>query len=119
MPIAARSLIARLALAPARRLLCLGASLLFVFGPEPALAEPSYDLVLRGGTLYAGGHEMAGEGDVAIRDDRIVAVGEAAGSAQREIDATGLVVAPGFIDLHNHTDEMPTVILIGMESKED
>jgi N-acyl-D-aspartate/D-glutamate deacylase len=43
---------------------------------------------------------------VAVRGDRIVAVGEAPGKARREIDATGLVVAPGFIDLHNHTDEV-------------
>jgi N-acyl-D-aspartate/D-glutamate deacylase len=71
-----------------------------------AFAEFDYDLVLRGGTLYLGGQAMAGQGDLAIRDDRIVAVGEAAGSARREIDATDLVVAPGFIDLHSHTDEI-------------
>ena len=63
-----------------------------------------YDLAIRGGTLYTGGFEMAGAGDVAVRGDRIVAVGSAPGRARREIDARGKVVAPGFIDLHNHTD---------------
>ncbi|CAG0997639.1 D-aminoacylase [Burkholderiales bacterium] len=72
----------------------------------PARAEAAdYDLALRGATLYRGGFELAGTGDVAIRGDRIVAVGEAPGRARREIDARGLVAAPGFIDLHNHTDE--------------
>lgn len=70
----------------------------------PATASTDYDLAIRGGTLYTGGHELAGPGDVAIRGDRIVAVGEAPGRARREIDATGRLVAPGFIDLHNHTD---------------
>jgi N-acyl-D-amino-acid deacylase len=103
---AARSLIARLAPAPARHLLCLGVPLLLCLGPAPAFAEFTYDLMLRGGTLYLGGHAMAGPGDLAILGDRIAAVGEVAGSARREIDATGLVVAPGFIDLHSHTDEL-------------
>jgi N-acyl-D-aspartate/D-glutamate deacylase len=70
----------------------------------PAIDGYDYDLVLRGGTLYTGGYEMAGPGDVAVRGDRIAAVGFADGRARREIDARGKVVAPGFIDLHNHTD---------------
>ena len=91
---------------PPGRLFLIWLPLLLGLGPESAFAEFDYDLVLRGGTLYLGGQAMAGQGDLAIRDDRIVAVGEAAGSARREIDATGLVVAPGFIDLHSHTDEI-------------
>lgn len=106
MPSAGRSLITRLILAPSRLLLGLGASLLLWLGPKPALAEFTYDLVLRGGTLYLGGQATAGPGDLAILGDRIAAVGEVAGSARREIDATGLLVAPGFIDLHSHTDEL-------------
>jgi len=92
--------------APARRLLLIWLPLLLGLGPESAFAEFDYDLALRGGTLYLGGEAMEGRGDLAIRGDRIVAVGEAAGSARREIDATGLVVAPGFIDIHSHTDEV-------------
>lgn len=64
-----------------------------------------YDVAIRGGTLYRGGTTLGGPGDVAVRGDRIVAVGEAPGRARREIDARGKIVAPGFIDLHNHTDE--------------
>jgi N-acyl-D-aspartate/D-glutamate deacylase len=100
------SFIARVQPTPARWLLFIWVPLLLGLGPEPAFAEFDYDLVLRGGTLYLGGDAMAGPGDLAIRDDRIAAVGEASGRGRREIDATGLVVAPGFIDLHNHTDEL-------------
>lgn len=67
--------------------------------------EPGYDVAFRGGTLYREGRGLE-PGDLAVRGDRIVAVGEAPGRAAREIDAEGLVVAPGFIDLHNHTDEL-------------
>jgi N-acyl-D-aspartate/D-glutamate deacylase len=71
---------------------------------SPAAAE--HDLVLRGGTLYRGGLALAGPGDVAIEGDRIVAVGKVPGRGRRELDVRGRIVAPGFIDLHNHTDEI-------------
>ena len=64
----------------------------------------SYDLVIRGGTIVDG---LGGEpfvGDVAVRDGVIVAVGAVDGTADREIDATGLLVTPGFVDLHTHYD---------------
>jgi N-acyl-D-amino-acid deacylase len=63
------------------------------------------DVVLRGGTLHDGSGKPGVVGDVAIKGDRLVAVGkfEVAGKP-REIDAKGLVVAPGFIDLHSHSD---------------
>lgn len=64
----------------------------------------TYDLVIRNGTIVDG---LGGEpytGDVAVRDGVIVAVGTAAGEAQRVIDATGLLVTPGFVDLHTHYD---------------
>ncbi|MDY0169083.1 MAG: D-aminoacylase [Thermoguttaceae bacterium] len=63
------------------------------------------DLLLRGGTLYDGSGEEPVVGDVAVRDGRIVAVGEIApGSIGRTIDCRGLAVAPGLIDLHTHSD---------------
>ena len=69
-------------------------------------AEPPYDLVLRGGKVVDGTGNPWFLGDVAIRGDRIAAVGHVPrdAEAQRTIDARGLVVAPGFIDMHSHSD---------------
>ncbi|WP_204804359.1 N-acyl-D-amino-acid deacylase family protein [Mycobacterium riyadhense] len=65
----------------------------------------SYDLLVRNGTIVDG---LGGEpyvGDVAVQDGVITAVGPSNGeTAKREIDATGLLVTPGFIDLHTHYD---------------
>ena len=62
--------------------------------------EPDYDLLVRGGTVYDGTGGAGFAGDVAIKGDRIASVGpKAPGKAKREIDATGLAVAPGFINM--------------------
>jgi N-acyl-D-amino-acid deacylase len=64
-----------------------------------------WDLVLRNGTIVDGSGRSPYEGDVAIVDGRIVAVERSlAGTGREEIDARGLVVAPGFIDIHSHAD---------------
>ena len=64
----------------------------------------SHDLVIRGGAVVDGtGAEPVG-GDVAVDGDRIAAIGKVDGKGKREIDAAGLVVSPGFIDLHTHLD---------------
>jgi N-acyl-D-amino-acid deacylase len=65
---------------------------------EPA--GPAYDVVIRGGTVYDGRGGAPFVGDVAVRGDRIAAVGDLAGArARREIDATGLAVSPGFVNM--------------------
>jgi predicted amidohydrolase YtcJ len=64
------------------------------------------DVVLKGGTVVDGTGEPGRRADVAVRGDRIVAVGSfEAKRGARVIDASGLIVAPGFIDLHTHSDE--------------
>jgi N-acyl-D-aspartate/D-glutamate deacylase len=62
------------------------------------------DVVIRGGTLVDGSGEAPRPGDLGIRDGRIVAVGTIEEEAREEIDASGKVVAPGFIDVHTHYD---------------
>ena len=66
---------------------------------------PAYHLVLRGGRVVDGTGNPWVLADVAVKDGKIAAVGRVTGSASRTIDATGLVVAPGFIDLHTHSDQ--------------
>jgi N-acyl-D-aspartate/D-glutamate deacylase len=66
--------------------------------------EPPYDLLIRGGRIVDGTGNPWFVGDVAIRGDKIVAVGRVSGKAKSVIDAKGKVVAPGFIDMHSHSD---------------
>lgn len=69
-----------------------------------AATEP-FDLLLCSGTLVDGSGAPRRVADVGIRGDRVVAIGALAGArTTRRIDATGLVVAPGFVDAHAHTD---------------
>ncbi len=63
-----------------------------------------FDLVIRGGTVYDGTGAPGRVADVALRGDRIASVDGAAARGAREIDARGLAVAPGFIDVHTHDD---------------
>ena len=62
-------------------------------------AEPAYDVVIRGGTVYDGSGQAPVVGDVAIKGDRIVAVGKVAGKGRTEVAASGMAVAPGFINM--------------------
>ena len=64
-----------------------------------------YDLHIKGGTVVDGSRAPRRQADVWIKDGKIAQVGgQAQGSANQTIDADGLIVAPGFIDLHTHYD---------------
>ena len=68
-------------------------------------SEGRFDILIRGGTVLDGSGSPAIRADVGIRGDRITAVGDLSGSgADRVIEADGLRVAPGFIDIHTHSD---------------
>lgn len=64
----------------------------------------SYDLLIRDARICDGTGAPVYSGAVAVENGRIAAVGEVSGSARREINAGGLVVAPGFVDIHTHYD---------------
>ena len=65
----------------------------------------SFDTIIKNGVIYAGDGKAPVEGDIAIRDGKIAAIGKDLGtSAETLIDAQGLTVSPGFIDIHSHTD---------------
>ncbi len=63
-----------------------------------------HDILVRGGTIIDGTGKPAFTGDIAIAGDRIVGVGGKQGPARREIDASGLLVTPGWVDVHTHYD---------------
>src|SRR5829696_11031 len=65
---------------------------------------PALDLIIRGGRVVDGTGNPWFVGDVGIRGDRIEAVGRVKGKAKRVIEARGKVVAPGFIDIHSHSE---------------
>jgi len=81
--------------------------------PAGLLAQQSerYDLLIRGGTVIDGTGAPRFTADVAVRDGRIVAVSATPlprGRARRVINATGRIVAPGFIDMHAHLERLLT-----------
>lgn len=68
--------------------------------PKPQVASMPYDLILRNGTIYDGSGQPPFVGDVAISNDTVVALGKLAEArGRKEIDVTGLAVAPGFINM--------------------
>jgi N-acyl-D-aspartate/D-glutamate deacylase len=67
-----------------------------------------HDIVIRGGTILDGAGSAAFAGDVAIDGAKIAQVGGKAGPAKRRIDANGLLVTPGWVDVHTHYDGQAT-----------
>lgn len=87
------------------RLPALAAALLLLPAGTCQRAPGGWDLLLRGGTVVDGTGRAGFAADVAIAGDRVVAIGSLdAARARRVIDVRGLVVAPGFIDIHSHSD---------------
>ena len=67
-----------------------------------------HDIVIRGGTIVDGTGRPAFTGDVAVDGERIAAVGGKAGPGRRVIDADGLLITPGWVDVHTHYDGQAT-----------
>ena len=67
-----------------------------------------HDLIIRNGTIIDGSGESRFTGDIAIDDGKITAVGEVNDPAKQEIDASGKLVTPGWVDIHTHYDGQAT-----------
>jgi hypothetical protein len=79
-------------------------SCLFALLIAGSIHAAEYDLIVRGGRIVDGTGNPWFQGDVAIKGDRIMAIGRVTGEAKRVINASNLVVTPGFIDMHSHSD---------------
>jgi N-acyl-D-amino-acid deacylase len=82
-------------------------TLVTVFQAAPRSSQEGFDVLVRGGTVVDGTGAPGRRADVGIRQGRIAAVGDlATASAATVVEAAGLVVAPGFIDVHTHADDL-------------
>ena len=72
------------------------------------MAETAHDLVIRGGLVADGRGGEPRKADLAVDGETITAVGAVSGRGAEEIDAGGLLVTPGFVDIHTHYDGQAT-----------
>lgn len=87
-----------------KRLMNLVLAIPFLLASQSFVHAQELDLIIHGGSIIDGSGSAAVKEDIGIKGDRIVFIGSSAGKkAKREIDATGLIVTPGFIDPHTHT----------------
>ncbi len=77
-------------------------------GTTGSLGAAMADLIIRNGTVVDGTGAPARRADLAVTDGRIVAVGDDVGTAHRTIDADGMLVTPGWVDIHTHYDGQAT-----------
>jgi N-acyl-D-aspartate/D-glutamate deacylase len=82
----------------------LGVAIALLAAVSVDAATQDFDLILRHGKIIDGSGNPWFYGDLAIKGDRIAAVGGVVGNAKRVIDAANLVVTPGFVDMHSHSD---------------
>ena len=87
-----------------RRCLYLLAGMVFLVSCTKQAKLPVYDVIIRNGTIIDGSGAPEFTGDIAINGDRIVGIGNVSGHGKEEIDASQLVVSPGFIDIHSHSE---------------
>ena len=82
--------------------------LLLLAALAPLASAQDFDILIVNGRIVDGTGNPSFQGDVGIRSGRIAAIGHLNGrTAARTIDAAGLTVAPGFVDIHNHSDYTP------------
>jgi len=98
------------------------ASLIFLIcGPQAAfsISEKSCDVLIKGGTIYDGTLKPPYVADIGIKNDKIAAIGILSGEANKTLDASGFIIIPGFIDIHEHSDVPFDMIASGDEGESE
>ncbi len=73
-------------------------------GCRPTSSSHEYDTIIKNGTIYDGSLADPVTGDIGIKNDAIIKVGKIEGNTAQTIDASGMIITPGFIDVHTHCD---------------